>query len=435
MWQAQFKLGAALAAGIALAGCMSEDGSLVSQFSGKPTDATRKLPDGQVTSENSLIIEDLQSRQSILGQSSSYTRISKSVIAANSRTAEAELRMARLRAEAMSKNWLPSIGPVISLSSLGDLVANLVIEQVLFDHGRKKAERDFAKADVEVAAVALAEDTNSRVHEALTLYLAARESQEAMALSSEALKDMKHFRWIMSERVKGGVSDMSDLNVLGQKLAEIQSDISRHQEKSQTAMAELNAMSVDNLDNVTGIAQIQFASPVHKSLEVLRSEAERERDIAAAKVERAGLLPGLVLSGSSGSSGDKYGVNVKSDQLFNLGTGANLKAIEAKKDLADRKVAKAKESTTRKLRSLEQRLNSVRRQTVEARALAERAKRNLDLFQEQYDLGQRQVMDVVGVYETFARQLSMQNEYKYEAARIEIQIAQMLGILADGSDI
>jgi adhesin transport system outer membrane protein len=142
-----------------------------------------------------------------------------------------------------------------------------------------------------------------------------------------------------------------------------------------------------------------------------------------------------VVSGSSGSSGDNYGLKVKSDQLFNLGTGANLKAIEAKKDLANRKVTKANESTQRKLRSLEQRLNSTRRQSVEARALAERAKRNLDLFQEQYDLGQRQVMDVVGVYETYARQLTMQNEYKYEAARIEIKIAQMLGILADGGDI
>lgn len=139
------------------------------------------------------------------------------VLAANARAAESELRSARSRSEAASKNWLPTIGPNISLSSLGSVVAQLVVDQVLFANGRKKGEREFAIAiaiaiaDVEVAAVALAQDTNDRVHQALTLYVAGAEEREKAAMADAQLKDMGHFEYIMSERVRGGVSDMSNL--------------------------------------------------------------------------------------------------------------------------------------------------------------------------------------------------------------------------------
>ena len=150
---------------------------------------------------------------------------------------------ARLRARAASKNWLPKIGPNISLTSLSDVIAQLVVEQVLFDNGRKKAERAFAKADVEVAAVTLAEDTNARIRTALSLYLTAMKARERRVLEERTLKDMEHFEWVMSERVSGGISDGSDLHVLRQKLAEIRATLAAQSEAEATALAELNAMS------------------------------------------------------------------------------------------------------------------------------------------------------------------------------------------------
>ena len=116
---------------------------------------------------------------------------------------------------------------MISLTSLGDLVANLVLDQVLFDNGRAKAQRAFAAADVEMAAVTLSLDTNARVYQALNLYLQAQKGGEIAHQSDVVLAEMKKFQWIMNERVKGGVSDMSDLNILNQKLAEIKAERSR----------------------------------------------------------------------------------------------------------------------------------------------------------------------------------------------------------------
>src|SRR6056297_3096807 len=164
--------GACMIAALTLSGCMSPeatgDGSsgAATRFmgglsglgaSGNADEAAR------AEAAASPVISALQSRRSVLPPDSPYAQIVDPVLAANSRPAEADLRSARLRARAASKNWLPKIGPNISLTSLSDVIAQLVVEQVLFDNGRKKAERAFAKADVEVAAVTLAEDTNARI--------------------------------------------------------------------------------------------------------------------------------------------------------------------------------------------------------------------------------------------------------------------------------
>ena len=80
-------------------------------------------------------------------------------------------------------------------------------------------------------------------------------------------------------------------------------------------------------------------------------------------------------------------------------------------------------------------LNSAKRQLSEAQVLRTQAKNNFTLFRRQYEAGQRQVMDVVGVYESYARQQRRQLEFKYQIARLKLQIARDLGLLADGAAI
>ncbi|MDP5349080.1 MAG: TolC family protein, partial [Paracoccaceae bacterium] len=94
---------------------------------------------GQDAAEVSALLNDLMGRRSALPGGSALASVADAVLAADSRPAGAALRSARLRARAQSRNWLPSIGPQVSLSSLGSVVAMLVVEQVIFDNGRKKA--------------------------------------------------------------------------------------------------------------------------------------------------------------------------------------------------------------------------------------------------------------------------------------------------------
>ncbi|MEP2919340.1 MAG: TolC family protein [Sulfitobacter sp.] len=423
-----------------LTGCMSDLGS---DARAPETDAVAMLDTGDVTSSEkptheqkinaqSDIIQGLIARRSVLPEGGPYSRVATAVLAANSRTAESELRAAQLRSRAASKNWLPSLGPTVSLTSLGSLVTNIVVEQVIFDNGRKKGEREFAVADVEVAAVALAADTNERVRTGLELYVSAVEAREIYELQSKAAKDVGHFEWVMEQRVEGGVSDSSDLNIVRQTMSEIRASQSAAAETATTAIAELNAMAIGDLSDVRGVSALPVDASLAQPLTVTQAEAEKIRAIAAAKVDRAEQLPGLSAGGNVGSS---LGLIVSSDSLLNLGTGDQLKAIEATKEAAGRQVAQAMEDANRQLRRLEGDIASTERQAAEAAELTAQAKKNLDLFQAQYDGGQRQVLDVVGVYETFANQQEAEVSLKYEAIRLRLAMAELLGVLADGSQI
>ncbi len=426
------------AAAFTLSGCLSDAGGgagdFVARMKSPDANSVARPTHSEKVNSESEIIQGLMNRRSALPSGSSFDRVATAVLAANSRAAESELRSARLRAEAASKNWLPKIGPQVSLTSLGSLVANLVIDQVLFDNGRKKGEREFAVADVEVAAVNLAQDTNDRVQTALELYVNAVEAREKAVLSEAALRDMSRFEYIMSERVRGGVSDMSDLNVLRQKLSEIKADQRANVEAANTAISELNAMSIEPLSGLRGVPAFKVKSSAATPLDVVLAEAEKTRAIAAAKVDRAGQLPGLSAGATVGSESD-VGLHLSSDTLIGFGTGATLRAIEATKEAASRRVAQANEDANRQLRKMEGLIAAKQRQAAEAAQITRQAKANLDLFQEQYDAGQRQVMDVVGVYETFARQQQAEATLKFEAVQLQVDMARLLGVLADGDEI
>ncbi|MDO6730756.1 TolC family protein [Marinovum sp. 2_MG-2023] len=381
------------------------------------------------------IIATLQERRSILDPASPYGAVAGAVMASSARTAEAELRAARLRAQAASKNWLPSIGPNISLNSMGEFVTSLFIEQVIYDNGRKKAERDFAAHDVEFAAVTLSQDSNTRVHDALGLYLAAEEGREKITVAERSLEDMGHFEWVMNERVQGGVSDRSDLNIIRQKLAEIRSQRDTALGDSRAALAELAAMAGHPLEELRGVPALRVDAEGTEPLTVLKAKADRDRSIAEAKIARAGHLPGLKAGGTVSGDNSDFGLSLAADQLLGLGTGASLKAIEAAKEAAGRKVTQADEDARRKISALRQREVALARQLTDANTLARQAKHNLDLFQAQYEAGARQVMDVVGVYETWARQSGAAITLKYDLARVQISLARAYGLLANGSEI
>lgn len=434
------KMGNAIKAAVPLflvllvTGCMATDGAKMPSggiFGSKSADEQGTVSTG----ERSGVISQLSDRRSLLPAGGTYDKIAKAVLSSNLAPAEAELRAAKLRAEAQSKNWLPTIGPSLSLTSLRDFVASLVIEQVLFDNGRKKAEREFSVADVEVAAVLLSQDTNERVYDALDLYLSAEEGRDIATQANIALKDMEKFRWIMEQRVAGGVSDLSDLSILNHKISEIKSDRRLGEEKAATAMAELEAMGAENSKALSGLSAVSVDPEITRDLSVLKAHAEKDRDIARAKIERASNLPGLKATATGIGGSSDIDAALQTTGIFDLGMGARLKAVDATKEAASRKVDLAHESADRRLSTLEKTYVAAKRATGEAENLTRQAKQNLDVFQSQYEAGQRQIMDVVGVYETYARQKRSQIGHKYDAARAQLKMARDMGLLADGAEI
>ncbi|WP_421702439.1 TolC family protein [Aliiroseovarius sp.] len=420
-------------AALALSGCMSG----VPHLSGAEVSRASTTQTGnfaQTGKQPSVIIQGLQDRRTVLEPGSTYDQVAQAVLAGAARPAEAELQAARLRAAAADKNWLPTLGPSVSLSDMGELVASIVIDQVIYDNGRKRAEREFARADVEAAAVTLSIDTNDRIYTGLDLYLRAQEAREKAAVSSAALAEMREFDRIMTARVRGGISDMSDQNVIRAKLAELQSNHDKEVLDARTALAELNAMSDTPLDAIRGISQIHEPPSGNLPLTVLRASAEKDRDVAQATIDRAGLLPGVTARASAGESGSA-GLIVGSDAGFGFGTGDSLRAIEAAREAATRRIAQAQEDADRRMAALEQKLAALTARAGASADVAAQARANTDLFQRQFDAGTRTVMDVVGVVENQARLDRDHVALRYEIARTQVEIARERGVLASGADI
>lgn len=384
---------------------------------------------------SSPIIDSLLARDSVLSASSPYAPVAKTMLDTSSGLAQAELRASKMRSIARDKNWLPTIGPSITLSALGDLAAGLIVEQVLFDNGKRKAERAFAAADVEVSAVALSQDMNDRLHSGLTLYITAAEAHEKAGMAERGLGRMQEFNRVVSVRVTGGLSSLSDQRVIRAKLADMDQEASTHREAERAALSEFGAMTGGH--DVTPLTQAYAISVPSTSLvplDVLRAEAEAKRSVAEAKAARAGLLPSL---SAGGILGQKDSAEVVFGDTANLGvgTGAEIEALKAQERAAAARVAVAKETAARKSARLQNELKALLRQERDTADLVQQTRTNFRLFQEQFEGGQKTVMDVVAVYEQMVQSELKHIDLKYEISFTQLEMARLAGALADGADI
>lgn len=436
------RAGMLTAAAVGVSGCMSDGFAVLSGKDGAnvtgaaPAGAFAEAQAERGEEHRSLTIDALISRRAVLPEGSPYDGVADAVLAASARASESELIRARMRARAADKNWLPRLGPNVSLTSMGSLVTSLLIDQVLFDNGRRAAERDFARADVEAAAVSLAIDQNDRVHTALGLYLAAQEAQEKAAAAARAVDEMRELDRVMTARVAGGVSDRSEQNVISAKRGELTAAMEANMATAATAMAELKAMAALPVDQLRGITPL--ALPASGSgpqpLAMLLASAERDRDVAAAQIERAGLLPG-VAAGMQVGGGGGSAVRLTSDQGLGFGMFDSMAAADALVDAANRSVAQAQEDANRRLAALEAERAAAQARAVRANELARESRANADLFQRQYKAGNRSVIEVAGLVENMARLEESRVASAFELARAEIGIARALGLLADGDRI
>jgi outer membrane protein, adhesin transport system len=424
----------ALVALLAVSGCDGATFPPVAMFglgSGmRPSDAaavSALAPQGVVQSS---MIDDLRSRRTVLPASGPYAEVADAVIGASAGVAVAELRVARLKAEAKAKNWLPSIGPQVDLTSLGSVIASLVVEQALFDNGRRKAERAFAAADVEVAAVTLTTDMNTRVYEGLAHYLDAERAREQAAVAARGVERLAEFDRIMAIRVEGGLSDRSERQIIQQRVTEMQATYASDQAARDAALAELNAMSARPLEGLTGLSDVDLANA--EPLSVVMARGVGARSVAEAKMAKASLLPGLSASATVNDDRVVGGLRAGGG-LLNLGLGDNIAALDAAADLADRKTAEAAEDANRQQVSLEREIAALQLRERDGAEVLRQTGGNLEMFTAQYKVGRRSLTELVGQYDSYARMERDQAALKYEIAVRQLRIAMERGQLVDGT--
>lgn len=427
--------GMAVALFLLLSGCFGgvEVPSMLRFGGGSPPDAPAAGGAlGPQQDVNSPLIADLQARRSIVPPTGSYAEVVDAVLAASSGAAAAELRVARLRAEARSKNWLPQIGPNINLTSLGGLVASLLIEQAVFDNGRRKAEREFAAADVELAAVGLSAEINSRVYAGLSHYIKAERARARSAVARNASDRLAEFEKVMGMRVEGGISDRSEQRVIAQRFAEMRATLEADHQDEATALAALAVLAGRPMHFVRGLDALWTNEKAYDPLSVMQARGEAARAVAEARIQRAGLLPGLTASAGSGSDGVDTGLRLGGGRL-GFGVGADMRALAATAEMMDRRTAEAAETANSHSVALQHQIATLQSSAVEGAEVLRQTTGNLEMFTEQYKVGRRTLLELVALYDSHARLEHDLVSLEFDIALLQLELARDIGGLVDGA--
>lgn len=403
-----------------------------------PRDETKSSISRSAEEAPSPVIAALQSQQSVLPDGSVYAEISRALFAAENRAAAADLRVARLRAEAQSKAWLPKLGPTVSLTSLGAVVAGLVVEQVIFSGGQRKADQMAAKADVEVAAVNLAIDANDRLAQAIRLHIEAQQAAAIVQQSDKALGRLREIARVAEARVNGGIADSSDFAIVQLKMAQVQARRADAQRARDVARAKLADMLLVPVDGLTGAPDIPLADTPVAPLDMLKAYAERDRSLAIAAQGRAGLMPKVSANGSLVNNSDTgldtaLSLDLGTEGGIGFDTGDRLKAYTIEEEAAQRLYAQTEKEIRATRKDLQYKLSTLTGQLTQSEALLRRALSNQRLFVDQFEIGQRTVMDVASVYETALDEEITTIRLRHEILKTKLEIARMDGRLVSGT--
>ncbi len=379
------------------------------------------------------LIADLQARKSVLPAGGPYSKVAAAVLDASSGAAAAELRVAELKADARSKNWLPSLGPSVNLTSLGGLATSLLLEQPVFDNGGRRAQREFASADVEVAAVSLSTALNQRVYDGLTDYVNAERARAQASVSEQAATKLAEFAEIMRKRVAGGISDLSEQRVIDQNMAEMAATVAGDRQAEAAAMAELAALAGQPMLAIHGIDTLDPARA--EPLSVVKARGEGSRAIAQSNMQLAGMKLGITASTGLGKDASGPGLRLTGTGLLNPGAKSDIEALRQTADVVDRQTAEAAEAANRRIVTLEQQRVTLASRQVQGAEVLRQTANNLELFTTQYKVGRRTLLELVSQYDAFARLQRDQASLRYDIALIELQIARDRGVLVDGAKL
>ncbi|TRD16679.1 TolC family protein [Palleronia caenipelagi] len=425
--------------GVAVSGCgmIGKDGD-APEASAAP-EAVSLLPDAKaqkVESEtaNSEIIDALMARRSVLPSGSSEAQLAEAVIAADMSPAAVELRAAVLRSKARDKNWLPKLDPRISLTGLSVLDGSLLTDLVLFGNGGKKAERNFARADIDVAAVALSQTRNQRIADALSLQNARAEAEEKLAISNAALTRLKEYRRVLAGRVGGGIENPSDLTNLDQIIASLDADAQTERRAAEGASGQLSVLTAGVMaspPNPTGFAVPGFGND---ALPVLNAKAEAERARAEADLARASLSPQLSAGASGGAAGVSGGLSTGGSVMI-FGREAQIESIEAQAAAAEGRVQAISEQTERQMQRARDDAASAEGGVRDAKDVAARLAENHRIFDAQFRAGQRKLLEAAKLYVSLTNQRKEAVSLAARAREARIELAREQGVLIDGSRI
>ncbi|WP_353473198.1 hypothetical protein PVT71_03955 [Salipiger sp. H15] len=235
------------------------------------------------------VLEALAQRPGAIRPGTPYAAIARAVLEGEGFHAASELRVAWLRGEAEELSWLPDLGPDLSLAALRRMSDEAQAQPQRFDTPRKQAERDLALAGIDGAALALAEEANAQVFEAISRHLDAEEARARADVYEAGYRDLAALDWPLAQ---AGVP--AELERLRAQVSRVRDGRRAALETAGAARAELAAMGDSRLGGVEGLGGLRdLVAP--SPLALMQARVEDRARLARDRRAANALLDGLDL--------------------------------------------------------------------------------------------------------------------------------------------
>lgn len=354
-----------------------------------------------------------------------------------------ELAGAGINAEIARQAYFPTLNSSAGMGTRSDYDYEVTLSQPLFDWGHTRAGITGADAAKRAAIAALRAAEEQAALDAARAQINVQRHAELVEVAQRNVTVHERFLDLATVRSEGGVVDETEARLAAVRLGGARSELeeahgalrdARSIYRTQIGMESRSSVRVPRLGltvtNDTDIEALVAHAPAVQA--ALEREAEARQSVKLAKAE---LLPRLsaeaVYGATEGASSDKAGVGLRVTGPSITGL-SNLKRVDAAGMAAEtaRWTAEAeKREATAQLRALRDRAPTLANQQRIYGIQLEEAQELRALYEEQFKIGERTLVDLVTVQADIVRLERSRVNARYDILDLEYTAAGALGQL------
>lgn len=373
------------------------------------------------------------------GLSDAYTHIAQAVSGTRGFAEEASMRSSEQKLAAHKYSLFPQVTPNASVNHEGEPIAQVQVQQVLYDSGRYSATRQALLGEREQTQAELDIQRNARIAEAILTYIDFHYAQDAAAVSARTAELFERFGKQAQLRIEDGLGDVSERDLFELKLLEAQADQQNFDQQAQTNQRKLQRLAnIDMPDDKPVRLAVDYVHEMAPS--VRKAAAEKDHAAAGVALEKAQWLPTVALAGSIGV--DRHGfetdsaegrVNVSVSKPLGWGMGSSLKASKSDLEASRLRYDETLRTVGDRFALLQLEIDHASNKIERLTKVAEASEVRLNRFEDQFLTGSASLVEAVGLVETYKKSKMNLVEAHYDILRSELEMAQIAGVLHTGN--
>jgi len=366
-----------------------------------------------------------------------YLRIARATQSANSFADRALLKGSDHNLESHKQSLLPQVTPAASINSEGDSVAQLRVEQVLFDSGRYSAGKGVLLGEQSTVAARLRIEENRKIADAISNYIQHHHAKDQQALTASIAKLYGRFERQSQSRLANGVGDTSERDLFNLKKIEAQADFENF---GSEAIA-----SARRLKTIAGIAmprekpeRMNFNFDAGTAPEIELANAELEQSTSQLELDQANRLPRLSLNGNVGTATDSFDqedldmrVEVSVNQPLTWGFDHSLASSRSQLEASSIRHDEAKKKAEDEMAILRLEIKQAETKIKRLKTVSVASEKRLKGFNAQFLAGKAGIVEVASIIETYKKSKMNLVDTRYNILNLELELAVLGGIFVN----